>query len=181
VRGVTLVELLAVVLIVVILAMLALPVLGMIRQNRIVSGTGEVASALVLARGEAILRRTRVSLCPMTEGKLTSGWRIVTNNPGSANNQDSCTAESSKVTVLFAREEPLKTIELCTSNCNVTTPSKFVFNALGKLEGGAAAVVLCAPGRREGRQIDITSIGQVKTRSVSCLKEPISTGAGNFR
>ncbi|MDR2365457.1 MAG: GspH/FimT family pseudopilin [Zoogloeaceae bacterium] len=158
-RGFTLVEAVVVILLTAVLAAFSLSVVEMVQQNRIISGAGEVVSALGLARGEAILRRTRVSLCPM-DGEVTKGWRIVADDP-------ECKGGG---TVLFSRKEPLKAIFSCVGQgeCPASAPSKFVFNPMGRLEGGAAAVVLCVAQRIEGRRIDVGRGGQAKSRSVLC-------------
>jgi type IV fimbrial biogenesis protein FimT len=163
-RGFTLVELVVTGIILAILAALSLSVAEMIQQNRIISGTGDVVAALGLARGEAILRRTQVSLCP-EGGVLTSGWRIMADDP-------ECDGSGSKAAVLFSRKEPLKALALCadgsTADCPASAPTRFVFTPLGRLADGDAAVTLCIEGRVEGRRIDISSAGQVKSRTATC-------------
>ncbi|MDR0737263.1 MAG: GspH/FimT family pseudopilin [Zoogloeaceae bacterium] len=162
-RGFTLLEMMVTSIIVVILAAMAITSWDMIQRNRIVSGTGEVASALGLARSEAILRQLPVALCA-ENGELTDGWRIVVNNPDCAVAGGALSGD-----VLFAREEPLKSVSLCTTGCSVVTPDKFVFGPLGNLVGGPATAVLCVAGNMKvGREIVVNVAGLVKTSSYDC-------------
>jgi prepilin-type N-terminal cleavage/methylation domain-containing protein len=160
--GFTLLEMMLVCAIFAILATMAVAVPDMIKQNQMITGTGEVVSALEITRNEAILRQTRVALCAQ-DGGLAQGWQIVVDNP---NCQTSAGALSG--TVLFERTEPLKQLSLCTTECSVSTPQKFVFGPMGNLEGGTAEAVLCAASLVEGRQIKINAAGMVKTRSFAC-------------
>ncbi|MDR2625533.1 MAG: GspH/FimT family pseudopilin [Zoogloeaceae bacterium] len=159
--GFTLLELVVTCLIVAILAVMATSVFNMIQQNRMISGTGEVVSALGLARNEAILRQTRVALCAR-EGDLAQGWQIVAGNPDCQGSGGALTG-----TVLFVRTEPLR-LSLCTTQCSVSTPQKFVFGPMGNLEGGTATAILCADSMAEGRQIKVNAAGLVKTRTFAC-------------
>jgi hypothetical protein len=110
---------------------------------------------------EAILRQTRVALCAKEE--LSQGWQIVTGNPGCQDSDGTLVG-----TVLFERGEPLKQLSLCTLDCSVSTPQKFVFGPMGNLEGGMAKAILCADNVLEGRQIEINAAGQVKTSVFAC-------------
>jgi type IV fimbrial biogenesis protein FimT len=160
-QGFTLLELMVAAMLIAILALMALSVRNMIQKNQIISGTGEIVSALGLARSEAILRQTRVALC--ATGELSQGWQIVAGNPDCQNSGGALDG-----TVLFVRGEPLKQLSLCTSDCSVSTPGKFVFGPMGNLEGGTATAILCAGSVQEGRQIDINTAGQVKTQTFAC-------------
>jgi type IV fimbrial biogenesis protein FimT len=67
--GFTLVELMVVVAVVGILAVIAAPSMSaLIRWNRLTGASGELTSALQIARSEAIRRNARVTVCASTNG-----------------------------------------------------------------------------------------------------------------
>jgi len=81
--GFTLIELMVTVAIVAILAAVAVPAMtGLINHVRISGLTGELVSAVQLARSEAVRRNARVTLCPSDDGatcansEAWAGWII---------------------------------------------------------------------------------------------------------
>lgn len=71
--GVTLLELLTIVMILSILATIAIPsFVDMVRRNRITSESNYLLSMLMLARSEAIKRNMRITLCKSNDGQSCS-------------------------------------------------------------------------------------------------------------
>jgi type IV fimbrial biogenesis protein FimT len=67
--GFTLIELLVAVAVIGILAMIAAPAMtALVNSSRINGQTEELVTSLQLARGEAVRRNTRVTVCPSADG-----------------------------------------------------------------------------------------------------------------
>lgn len=67
--GFTLIELMVTVVVIGVLAMVAAPAMtAMVNGSRINGQTEELVTSLQLARGEAVRRNTRVTVCPSTDG-----------------------------------------------------------------------------------------------------------------
>lgn len=100
--GFTLIELMMVLAISAVLLLLAAPGMrGLVDSNRIRTETHRLMSALNLARSEAILRNSPVSLCPSSfaatgvarcNGVYSDGW-IIFLNPDKDRNVDALTDE----------------------------------------------------------------------------------------
>lgn len=83
-RGFTLPELLAGVAIMAILAAVAAPSMSeMVASQRVKSASGDVFTALLRTRSEAIKRNRTVTLAPKTAGSWAGGWAIA--HPVTAN------------------------------------------------------------------------------------------------
>lgn len=78
-HGLTLVELLTVLVMLAILAAIALPKLDDVLAGQRLRAAGtDLMSSLLLARSEAIKRNARVQVVPQSPGDWTSGWRTAT-------------------------------------------------------------------------------------------------------
>lgn len=78
-RGITLVEITAVIAVVAILAMIAMPNLTttLVNQRLRAAGT-DLVSALMIARSEAIKRNAQVEVTPLARRDWSTGWRVLT-------------------------------------------------------------------------------------------------------
>lgn len=83
VQGFTLIELMVTVAVMVLMAAIATPsMITLMNSNRLASTSGELASALQLARSEAIRRSARVTICGSNDGVTCAngaawaGWAI---------------------------------------------------------------------------------------------------------
>lgn len=75
--GMTLVEVLAVVVIIGILFLVVQgPLMNMIRAQRVKSAANEVFTALLYARGEAIKRNSCVNVVPVSTSNWSLGWSV---------------------------------------------------------------------------------------------------------
>ena len=77
-RGLTIVELMVVMMIVALLGAVAMPNLDRALTNqRLRNAATDFMSALLLARSEAIKRGADVQVAPLVPADWTSGWRVV--------------------------------------------------------------------------------------------------------
>jgi type IV fimbrial biogenesis protein FimT len=78
-RGFTLIEGMIVLAVVAVLAAIALPSLAnVLTAQRLRAAGTDLVSSLLVARSEAIKRKTRIEVEPRTPGDWTSGWRVAT-------------------------------------------------------------------------------------------------------
>lgn len=76
-RGLTLVELMTVLVVAAILAAIALPSLAnVLAAQRLRAAGTDLVTSLLVARSEAIKRKGRVEVAPQSPGDWTSGWRV---------------------------------------------------------------------------------------------------------
>jgi type IV fimbrial biogenesis protein FimT len=83
-RGVTLIELMTVLVIGAILAMVAVPsFVKIMATQRLRSAAGNLQVALLLTRSEGLKRNGNVQLAPVTASQWNAGWRIINVADGS--------------------------------------------------------------------------------------------------
>lgn len=77
-RGVTLIELMTVLVIAAILATVAVPsFVKIMASQRLKSAAGNLQVALLLTRSESLKRNANVQLAPIVASQWNAGWRIV--------------------------------------------------------------------------------------------------------
>lgn len=148
-RGFSLLELLIVLVIFAIMASIAVPSFQSLRQQQqLTDASNELVAALRLARGEAIMRENKVTLCASADGDScggndwAKGWRI---------------ADEDKNTVVVHGPLPA---QLSVGDENAR--SQIVFNALGYPPDGKANWRLSHAGLSDGasRQVCLTMTGR---------------------
>lgn len=174
--GVTLIELLLVLVIVATLQTLAAPAMsGFADSLRLSAGINSLLSSIHLARSEAIKRNGRVVLCKSAAGDAcasTGGWEqgwIVFHD---ANNNASLDVGE----VILSREQALPQPIRLTGNGPVTsyvsyTPMGTTRYTSGAFQAGTLTVCPESATRVEARQIVISSAGRprtVKSRVAHC-------------
>ncbi len=79
-RGFTLIELMVTIAVLAIALAVTVPSFReFVRRNHLAAATNNVASALALARSEAVKRATRVTVAPSSN--WTSGWQVFVDDP----------------------------------------------------------------------------------------------------
>jgi type IV fimbrial biogenesis protein FimT len=139
-RGVTLVEQVMVVAILAVLAGIASPSLaGLVRRGRTQSAQMDFIEALGYARGEAVLRRTRVLFCPTRdrvhcseESRWDGGWLV-----GVDSNRDN---QPDAAPLRVGDSHTRLVIQSSASRRHVT------FLSDGSASGSNLTLLFCAPG-----------------------------------
>lgn len=157
-RGVTLVELLIILVIVAVTLSLAVPAYqGMTARNRIATQTNDMLAAINLARSEAlrVSRTVSVQAIASTAGdEFGEGWCVVVGNPGD------CVGAIRRFDGLGG----------ATTLSSVDGVSSLQFNSLGALTnlGGdvSRSLDMCSPDQ-PGRRIFVSGMGRAKSHKPS--------------
>lgn len=174
--GFTLVELLIVLTIGSILAMLAIPGFdALIADNRMVSRVNSFVGLSNYARGEAVSRSDRVTLCPssdgttcLTTGIWESGWIVFVD-------ADDSGTQTAGDTILQVHEGLTGNAVTVRGSSHVRNYISYIGNGLirqvdGRLQSGT--MVFCDDrGAGEARTVTINSMGRLTTSvgAVACM------------
>ena len=143
-RGFTLIEAMIVVAIAAVLTMVALPnFTQFIRDQRIKSASFEIFSTLTLARSEAVLRNTSITITP-TGGTTNwaNGWEVTAG------------------TEVIRKQDPFSSITM-------TGPTSIVYTGSGRVSGTAATVEMSASGATT-RCVSIDLSGRPVSKATAC-------------
>jgi prepilin-type N-terminal cleavage/methylation domain-containing protein len=159
--GVTLIELVVVVIIIATLAAFAIPNFkSVVRRNRIMGYTSEFVTALQAARSEAIKRGSSVSLVANDGSDFANGWQMITKTFGDEDLplQESGALKSAKIRVAGM------------------TPDGIVFDSRGGVRvgssKGATITVIhegCISSDEGGRRITVNPVGRARTEPEDCI------------
>jgi type IV fimbrial biogenesis protein FimT len=154
-QGFTLLELMVTITIAGILLAIAVPALGtFIRGSRVSGSARDFVVDLSLARNEAVLRATTVSVCTSTNltSCTASGWnsgRLVFIDGGTIGTVDAGDQ-------ILSVTQPLNSI-LTTTATGVAATNVITYSALGRISG-VGQITVCATGQLQ-RNINIRASG----------------------
>lgn len=166
-KGFTAVELLITVLVVSILFSIAMPGLReIIQNNRAISLSTDMISAVNLAKTEAIKRGVPVSLCPAKDSTMSvcgtandwnKGW-IVFADP------------NANGTILNTSDKIAIQDSLMSGNNITSTITRITFSGNGFVTTGSGNLTLVASGcmGKNGRIVTITNTGRISVANTPC-------------
>lgn len=161
--GFTLIEMLIAIAIAAILLAVGVPSFNqIIRDNRATTQTNEVATALAIARSEALRRARSVSVCPSTNNTSCSGsnwavgWIVVLdgNNSGAPN-----------------VSEVLRAFSAMNGSTTPVAPTHIRYLSSGMLNATAVQTIDVRPegcAGTERRSISISTTGRVSVTRIAC-------------
>lgn len=170
-QGVTLIELLVTLVVLSILLTIAVPGFqNFTRNSRLTSVANEMASALNLARSEAIRRGKTVTLCksnanassPSCDGtNWTDGWLVFVGTSGAG---DTDSANHIKVGQINAAD-----VQISTGGSGFDSGVSFSANGASNASDIFTISITCnGDNQNKKREVDIGNTGRVSVRSVSC-------------
>lgn len=149
-RGFTLPELLIVTTVLAVLLAMGVPAfVDMVRNQRVKSASFDLFSSLSVARSEAILRNTQVTVTPSSTSNWANGWRIT------------YVDGTSTITVRESGSMP---------NITISGPTTLVYRGSGRLNGTSTAQFeLTASGTNvTTRCIRVDLSGRPFTKATAC-------------
>jgi type IV fimbrial biogenesis protein FimT len=169
-RGVTLIELLVTLVVLSILLTVAVPGFqSFIRSNRLTSAANEMASALNLARSEAIRRGKTVTLCqssasasPSCDGtSWADGWLVFVGTSGAG---DSTAANHIRVGQISAAD-----VQISTATSAFDSGVSFSPNGAANASDTFTLSITCnGDNQNQSRELNIAPTGRVSVKSVPC-------------
>lgn len=150
-RGFTLIELMVTLTVLAVLLAIATPSFkDFTAGQRAKAAAYDLATALVLARSEAVKRNTTVTLAPITADTWISGW----------------TVKAGTTTLL--QQEALSGVTIAKAASAASIPSSFVYGASGRLTSSASAQYLEVSASSSVKCVKIDLTGIPSTHSASC-------------
>jgi type IV fimbrial biogenesis protein FimT len=170
-QGVTLIELLVTLVVLSILLTIAVPGFqNFMRSNRLTSVANEMASALNLARSEAIRRGKTVTVCksnanaasPTCDGtNWTDGWLVFVGTSGAG---DAVSANHIKVGQINATG-----VQISTGTTSFDSGVSFSANGASNASDTFSISITCnGDDQNRKREVDVGNTGRVSVKSVSC-------------
>lgn len=159
--GFSLIELLTTMSVMVILLVVASPGLASLTSaNALSAAQGELASAITLARGEAMKRGVQVGLAaaaPTSGAEFTGGWTVFVDADGNGR------FDAGEVIV---RQQPAFRGDVSvTTNAGATT---IAFNGRGFLSPSSLVNFnLCSVGMRKGYQLRVEPVGLTDVAAIT--------------
>jgi type IV fimbrial biogenesis protein FimT len=161
--GFTLIELIVTLAVAAVILTIAVPSFSAVLQgNRVTTSTNDLVGALNLARSEAVMRASRVSICPSSNGTSCTqtnwrqGWIVFIDGgtPGVVDGSD---------TVLQVSRGLDSGVTLSTS----TTAIQFL--STGRTSAtDSDAFLLCTNQSELGREVRVARTGRVKVEATEC-------------
>lgn len=161
-RGLSLIELMITVAVIVTLAVIGGPPMAdLLRNNRLTAQTNELNAALTRARGEAVARRSWVTLCSSTDGDLCrtdspdqweGGWIVFADINGNG-------ARVTTELLLAARSALPAGMTLRTTG--FANAGSVRFDARGQPDSTGTFILCDARGAARARTLGVNTIGKV--------------------
>ena len=153
-RGLTLMELLLVMLLMGIMTSLAMPgFLAFNQQNARAAAVNQLQSTLAFARNTAITQRMYVTVCAVNNNRCDNDW----NNEILIVTGDKKKAKDITPDEVIRRFAPITALDI-TKNGGY----RIRFDALGHSEGFQSSFEVCPTNTNEGRKVIISGLGRVR-------------------
>ena len=150
-RGFTLIELLVVLTVMGILLGLAVPSFrNFIASQRVKTVTYDLATALVLARSEAVKRNAAVTVAAASGSDWTQGWTVTAG------------------TTILQQQQPVTGVLISKAPSASAIPASFVYGANGRVTSGSGTQYLQISLDAFAKCVKVDATGIPSTQSVAC-------------